>query len=629
MEKYKESDLYYTYWKNTYFSNEEVLNELDFLKKNYPDFPFELFVKNVFTKELIDFYGLDFLLATSKFKSSSIYKYGMLSSENLSKLKLYLSDENLKRINCDYLFNLSYDKFLKLKNVVLSSKYVDFFNWLIKNDKDFSIVNKIINKENSYYIMEKVLSLFKVCGKFDVLLKYIDDSRFLFFLNNLDSSFLLSNSDLSDYIKKFEYISELFSPMIMNDLEKKIYNSIVYSCNSKLPNTLTFENFFDMRYEYIYELIDSDFSKAKAEIARLYYCLDISSLKVKLYDAKRMFNNSFNKKYGYLLNLFEISSKDQLRHFLDDIKYEINIYDKLEKIKKEIVFKKFEDELSKVYVNNNFSIVKLSGQPFMFLLHKIKGYGNYSKAQEFLDNYEEWFNKQNSSLYISTSLCDNSFLGLIDGYSSILGFNNISQFDIIDMGTEDISMSSYMVESNIRSNKSRLLFPDELLKKTSKIYNEVAIKRFNEDKIKAPNFVFVRDKYTLRDSEIANFFNIPIVILDSRVYLDQMLSQLNVYRKKLDLYNYVHCLKRIYFSFYEDYDIVSSFISTKKLISDFENIVSEFTNTFQLSRKKYIELLYFIEEFKKLIDLKCYIEDDYFDYSVEHIKEKIKKSNNF
>lgn len=70
MQNRETDSLYFSYLINLYTisGDLETVEEIRNIKLKYPTFPFENYVKGVFIDAHITYYGMDFLLATSKLR---------------------------------------------------------------------------------------------------------------------------------------------------------------------------------------------------------------------------------------------------------------------------------------------------------------------------------------------------------------------------------------------------------------------------------------------------------------------------------------------------------------------------------------------------------------------------------
>ena len=128
MHDYELANLHYSYLIGLYKANDdnEVLEELNFLKNNYKHFPFDKFVAGVFKKDIIDEYSLEFLIKTSRHRSSSIYRYGMVGEEEKEKVIYFLNSSNMNKITEETVKFLNLIELKRLQEFVPSSMLAIF-----------------------------------------------------------------------------------------------------------------------------------------------------------------------------------------------------------------------------------------------------------------------------------------------------------------------------------------------------------------------------------------------------------------------------------------------------------------------------------------------------------------------
>ena len=232
-------------------------------------------------------------------------------------------------------------------------------------------------------------------------------------------------------------------------------------------------------------------------------------------------------------------------------------------------------------------------------------------ASKLYEDPSWWLSNPEAKEYISTSLCNEKFFGLVEGAGYVLGFSKLPQDSIIGMGTEDIYMSRKIARNNLNNSKNRFLLADDLVENSKKLYNEVDIKRIVNSIPITPDLVFVQDKYDSKDKDVARFFMIPICILDSKIYCVQMLQRQKYYLEHNEFSKYVASLKKMYFSFINNYEIIYKYFSFYQMKKNIEDIVGEFLKNPIHDKIKYYELISMVKEYGKLIDAKNYMDETY------------------
>jgi hypothetical protein len=638
MQNQEMDSLYFSYLINLYTSSGELetVEEIRNIKLKYPTFPFENYVKGVFTDAHITYYGMDFLLATSKLRDATIYNYGLNGQNEKNKVQFLLISDNLKRLSNDFVVNDNFSLIdLEKINAILSEMDVfEFINVVIGKPNGVNIIKDIINKKTGYYNIQFLSNNFDLLGREQYILKYICDENFYKFISVIDNNYLNTNNRIEDFIQKYDKYSEVFTKLNnqnlnaerTNKLNAALFASRILPFDIKTVEDI--DNYYENRYKAIRKTVNGrDINAVKAIIAKVYYNCEYDQLRTHINDAKKTFQNgNYNyqnlKKY---FRLMEIETSDEILKFISDMKYESNIIKKIEDTEKEVASRDVINKLSTFIIIKENEFIYLKGEDFILLLHKIKGYGSYEMASKIYADPSWWLSNPQAKEYISTSLCNQNFFGLVEGTGYVLGFSRLPQGSIIGMGTEDIYMSRKIARNNLNNSKNRFLLADDLVENSKKLYNEVAIKRIVNGIPITPDLVFTQDNYSSKEKDVARFFKIPICILDSKIYSEQMLERQKFYLEHNEFNKYIASLKKMYFSFINNYEIIYKYFSFYEMKQNLEDIVEVFLKSPIHDRIKYYELLSMVKEYGKLIDAKNYMDETYDFIDIKEIEEKIKK----
>lgn len=638
MQNSEMDNLYFSYLINLYTDSGdlETVDEIRNIKLKYPTFPFENYVKGVFTDAHIEYYGMEFLLATSKLRDADIYNYGLNGRNEKNKVQLLLVSNNLKRLCNDFVVNDNFSLIdLENINTILTEMDIfEFFNVIINKKSGVNIIKNIINKKTEYYNIQFLANNFDLIGREQFILKYICDENFYKFISVIDNNYLNTNIKLENFIQKYDKYSEIFTKLNnqnlnaerTNKLNAALFASYILPFDIKTVDDI--DSYYETRYNAICKILKGrDIHAVKGIIAKVYYNCEYDELRVHINDAKKTFKNG-NYNYSNLEKYFkiiELETSDEILKFISDMKYESNIIKRIEDTQKEVASSDIINKLSTFTILKENEFIHLKGEEFILLLHKIKGYGSYEMAAKIYDDPSWWLFNPEAKEYISTSLCNEKFFGLVEGTGYVLGFNKLPQGSIIGMGTEDIYMSRRIARNNLNNGKNRFLLADDLVENSRKLYNEVAIKRIVENVPITPNLVFTQDSYSSKEKDVAKFFNIPICVLDSKIYSEQMLERQKFYLEQNEFNKYIASLKKMYFSFINNYDIIYKYFSFFQMKKNLEDIVNRVLSNQTLNRIKLYELLNMVKEYSKLIDAKNYIDETYDFLDIKEIEEKIKK----
>lgn len=638
MQNQETDSLYFSYFINLYTSSGdlEAVEEIRNIKLKYPTFPFENYVKGVFTDAHITYYGLDFLLATSKLRDATIYNYGLNGQNEKNKVQLLLISSNLKRLSNEFAINDNFSLVdLEKINVILTEMDIfEFINAIVNKPNGINIIKDIINKNTEYYNIQFLSNNFDLLGREQFILKYVCDENFYKFISVIDNNYLNTNIRVEEFLQKYDKYSDVFTKLNnqnlnaerTNKLNAALFASYILPFDIKTIDNI--DNYYETRYKAMLKIVKNrDIHAAKGIIAKVYYNCEYDQLRLHIKDAKKTFENS-NYNYQNLKKYFKITdleTHDEVLKFINDLKYESNIIKIIGDKQKEVASNDIINKLSNFTIVKENEIIHLKGEEFILLLHKIKGYGSYEMASKIYDDPSWWLSNPETKEYISTSLCNERFFGLVEGTGYILGFNKLPKGSIIGMGTEDIYMSRKIARNNLNNSKNRFLLANDLVENSKKLYNEVAIKRIVNGIPITPNLVFTQDNYSSKEIDVAKFFRIPICILDSKIYSDKMLERQKFYLENNEFTKYIISLKQMYFSFINNYEIIYKYFSFFQMKKNLEDIVDSFLNSQINDKIKFYDLINMVREYGRLIDAKNYIDEAYDFLDIKEIEAKIKK----
>lgn len=632
------NDIYFSYLINLYTNYNDItaINEIKILKLKFPKFPFEKYVKGIFVDEHIAYYGMDFLLATSKFKDAELYNYGLRGKREKEKVEFLLTLDNLKRLNNAFAMTeeISIDDLKKINNLLKETDISDFLNLLVTNVNGLSIIKNILSKKHEYYNIIFLANHFELNGRQNSILDYVCDIEFYFFINMIDENYLNTSMSVENLIQKYKNYLRISKSFRLEELDDKsiqklnsaIFASSIISFDIKTINDIN--NFYENRHKKVSEIIEnSDLDNVINTIASVYYNCDYKDLEMYIKDAintfkKTNFDYSGLKKYFQIL---DIKTKEDSLILINNIKYESNLILTIQNIQKQVTSSDLISKLNSFCIKSSAEYVYMKGEHFLSLLHKLKGYGSYEMATKLYDDISLWLANPEAKEYISTSLCNETYFGLVDGNGYVLGFNKIPNGSILGMGTEDIYMSRKIAKNNLNNSKNRFLLAEDLVENSRKLYNEVSIKRMVNGKPITPDFVFTQDNCGSKEKEVASFFKVPIYILDSEIYARLMIEKQKHYLSNNDFAKYMLSLKKMYFSFCNNYNILCKYFNLSNMEKTLEEIVEVALNDFKIDTIKLYELLGMIKDYQNLIDTKSYLEESYETLDTSELEYKVKK----
>ena len=189
------------------------------------------------------------------------------------------------------------------------------------------------------------------------------------------------------------------------------------------------------------------------------------------------------------------------------------IFENIENRFRELCKKDLANNLFTVHTNE--PVINISRTFFTVLAHRIRSNSANKMALKLLSDITEWDKNFVEDSYLSTSLIDQYFLGLIDGGNYLLGFSDILPEDIIDMGYIDIYSSIYLYRNQIKNDRSTFDLIEELKNYYPSGYSEVTLRRFRGNIAIQPNRIITMDQVTEFSKNAASYFKVPIMLIDS------------------------------------------------------------------------------------------------------------------
>lgn len=546
-----------------YKGNKEVLEEIENIKGHNIDH--RNFQPGYYKKEFINAYGFETVDKARCNYQKKLLKYG-IENNKIEEVKLcLLYDFNEKLIN-DLELN-------ELKKICELKEFKNIFRNYIR---EIDLVKKVLNNE------KYINNLKKLATKFE--LNHIPDM--------VTDEYFMDNIDLS-------YITKLIPIGIFNEIyknckylrcnDKDIYNNYIFN-KDKYSFPLDEKTFYDKRlhefklrcnYMNIYDLRDA--------VCEAFFNRRYDRTVELLKDSKDFIDVS---KYEFIIDC----DKNILKENLENLKYENNIADKILSQTKVLAKK---DICNNLYVRKDSDIIKLKGENFSCLVHKIKGFGDTRIATELYRDPSTWTKYKDNESYISTSAINNNFSGIVDGDGYILGFDNINYKDILAMGPKDILTDKFMANNDYDNLLTRYSSLDTLINNTDTMYNEVVLKRYNESTSIMPDFVFTKDKITSKDKEVSKYFNIPIIEMETKYYADILMSKFKYCISMKEYKNAKRILHAVINSFYESNYVIETYFDNLEV--DILNITKDYNNLNQHELKELLELVRCYNEVVKIL----------------------------
>ena len=594
---------------NSHYVNEYIKtqnNEIwELIVKKYPTFDKNKFYDYIFTKEFINHYGVDFLVNHIEIVDDLILEYGMNKTE---KSKYIFENEELLYLKYNLLTNedLTIDDLKQLKQLLnnkIIRKFITKIQFVSKeNIKE--ILSMSTTSEEIIKILESKTSNLFVGKNIDILLKIINDKNLLKYLRLLNDNYfhnLLKAYDvINTYIENRELIQTL------SNQDKEIFNSYINDPSHlkyKIKTKEKLYNYNERRFNYIKNLVQSvELDIIKNEITLSYFHLKYDSFVSEIETIENIYlkTNSFTLEERIELSsiktLTNLQTKNEIINYISKHKNLENYIENLNLKRKELCKNELSKKINTEKKAFKEKINELNGENFTFLVHKIAGVNRPDKASELYDNISIW--EKSPSSYISTSLINQKYMGTVNGIGTIFGFNTIKPDDILDMGLEDIFTETRLYKNNIENKYAKYLLPDDFINQSTKVFNEVVLKRKNGTGTLKPDFIVCFDKISEKDIDASNHFNVPIVKINSQIYLNKMKENLNKLLEENKYEEYLNYLVKTVYSYLSNNEIMEKYFTNENLINMLNELIE---NHYQKSENKK-KFIMFLKNLIKQID---------------------------
>lgn len=523
----------------------------------------------IFNKRFINYYGIEFLhkyindinpeLLDMGLKIPQGTDFNNYSMELLNRISA--TDKrtldflgNIKEINYDLLNQLDNDFFKTVKtlNNIFGDAIVSGFI------TEINIVKKCHNFDDFFSKLPR--NIYPLVGSIylKTILKFYIDNMYYFESNKKIDIMDLSNEKINNLL----FLSSNYK-IIINDKYNLNINQIVES--SLIKNIEEKKTIDDIYKDIEISLFGPNVEKFYQRVNDAYSILKQKNIQTK-----------YSKKLELILNLHNLTNRNDLILFVKLIGSNQSYLDEIEKVTKVEAIKNLCSSITKFETNS--SIVNLNGRTFKLLVHKTCGIENKKTGKKLSADIKEWDKNIEEDSIISTSLINQYYLGMVSGKGSILGFNTVIPSDILDMGPTDIYSSKDIYQFNTRNQLSRFLLTDDLLYDSVDGYNEVVLKRYVNGKARYPDFILCDGVVTDYSKEIAQYFNVPIYLLDRKAYFNLMQDHLYQLKKYDELKQYANYLFKCFVSIYPEEEIVSKYFKSDVLASELKEIIKEYTS---------------------------------------------------
>lgn len=623
---YNERDFYYEYYCKQFRNDMEALEELKYLYDNYKEFDFTNYSKGYYKKDYMEKYGYDLTVLAGKLYRNDTLEYGLKSDTNFKKVMFFLNNEDLYNISEELILddNISIKDLLFIKVLLENPDMKGIFRSTIRDVDGLKLA--LSNKE---YLnnMEFLANQFDIYFLPEDFFETICNKEFTNFVKNIDKTYLNARTHISDLLKLFKSNKKYFQKEL-TDEEKNIVNNYVFNTDDMMfPLDMNNLNDFYKNREALLNrcICFMQPIQLKEYISKVYFNRKYSKLVEILEDTKVLFEKENIKleKFDSLYKLINLETKEDFFKYAEEIKYDTNLGEKIVKLAKETSKKSMSNKVNSFVCLKGREVIKLSGEEFYMLVHKIKGFGNQKLAGELYNDPSIWTKNYDPYSYISTSAISDKHLGICDGNGYVLGFKNIKPEYILAMGPLDILTDTKMVKNDIDNLKTRYMEPEDLIDKTKELYNEVVLKRYIGKEALMPDFVLTVDGVNNKDREVSNYFGIPIYDVNSKCYADKMINAFETAIAKQEFKKACKLLMILGKGFNTCNYVRNSYLNLSKLESMINNIVHQYLHSETISTEKSLELLELVKAFDNVASIISFLNNSYFQMNTDDAKNAV------
>lgn len=351
------------------------------------------------------------------------------------------------------------------------------------------------------------------------------------------------NYELIQDIINYDIYNFNFKNIPTSDMQKQLLEINCYNKNKVFLNKYFGIAEEDVHYIKLFlnaiskvNSLPDDFKEKYSSILQLINQILVSNDE-KLIAISKTMNLDKKDEYKKLIESCEIDGNEILKnHFVNDLK-----------IKNQQIVSTAEHKEITTKDGKNINVYELSGQPFTMLVHVIVNYKmsvNNSFVSQIINNPENWNKINGGNNHISTSLISDKYMvtysKVIPNKNDIImfGFNNLTYdcvkfTDIIDVGIDRNASTDINYNTRNRflmANINTVTTVDDLMEKTvelnlkkqpgKRLWNEVGLSRIDKTtgmKIK-PNFIVCMDAISENSIKAAQYFNIPIYLINRKYY---------------------------------------------------------------------------------------------------------------
>ncbi|MDD2434903.1 MAG: hypothetical protein PHO63_01470 [Bacilli bacterium] len=422
---------------------------IDAILNRHPNYDISSFHKELFDNVFIEAYGLDFIIDNIDYLHYFTLEEA-INTKQVEKLKYVCSQPNLKLLSSTFVLNphINIDLLKKINSIVNSDNADIISSTRNLNQKKVDSLNRFIEDKQQQAILDffiKKFEKYEITNNLDLIIDHIDNPHLNKLIQVINDNYFHDTSRVEDFIELFNSQLILLDKLEINPETIQMFNLNRPEYQIKTNQDLL--NLLDIRDNYHQSLIDKsdNLTELKKTIINNYFNLDELEFNYKTNKYRQV--NLISNELLLIEKINQIETKKDLKRYCLSIKNQSNFFIETDRDYNQICADDLVKSLTQVpHIIKSQNMIKLDGQAFKILVHKIKGYGNYKLALQLYDDISKWIQPSYPSSYISTSLISDKFMGTVEASGTTLGFNNIEASDIYDMGPLDIYTSSKKLE---------------------------------------------------------------------------------------------------------------------------------------------------------------------------------------
>ncbi len=612
-------------------------------------------IRDLFTKEYIDIYGIDLIIKNLDFLSESILRVG-LEDERAKEVIKTLDSNNVS-------FSLLSSFFLEEENItkeyveeilplIKEPRYADYIFKVIDYDKerlDF-IKNALEEDSNERIILDLITKRFDpaIQNRAYKIIEIEDRESLAKFINIFPNELFNENSSISRFVKLYNKNQNLMQDISMTDsykedlrLKFKTYITDQNKDNLQIDTKERLDNIYEIRYDFYKNKImnSNNLNQIRGYITQNYFGMRYKNFIDKLREINKVssryefLDDSDNIKLAELHRILTVTSKEELLDIYENMNG-IEGFDKAEDIY--LYFSNIDKKLESVYqkdivstltqVDLDKDIIYFRGEDFNFFVHKIIGLGRPDLALELNKHPEKWMD--NAKKYIDVTYINEEAMGLVAGGGVKLILNDIEPNEVVSMGPEDIMTNHSNILGYITNLRNKFMFADELIEQTEGTYNNVALMKEESERNVPfmPTGILCFDKIDSLSEKASKAFEVPMVVVERKSYVENGMKKIETAIERKDLEDYRRIKKQMFFSILDNRQLIDDYFSLQQLLRETKEVIQ---NTDPDSSEDLEFLKNVIKVNSQINSLKTYFDISYDDYeysSEPNISKFLKKS---